>query len=251
LICGLKTTMKTRTISASPAVPNSLPTPPGTGGLLPTQSLKHEQSDFDDDNSMDLPALTLPSAAIPPEHMFPPPPSRACTMIHTIPSDLSEKKTDKPRKRTRKDNSELDAEQRKKARRTSHSDIERRRRLKINEQFEELRQLVPACSQLSTAKRGGDLGLHKLDILQESVAFIKHLTECMASIEKRLQSQNHSQNPEQAIRSSQRHMFQAVSPAIVSSVSSTAPSSAEPSAAPSPLLSPTDTSKLRIANLVG
>ncbi|ANB15162.1 Max-like protein X [Sugiyamaella lignohabitans] len=146
-----------------------------------------------------LPPLTLPQAALasPNDSVLPPPPSRACTIIQTVPSDMTSKKGAQAggrRKRSKKDEMPIDDEQRKKARRTSHSDIERRRRLKINEQFEALRQLVPACSQLTTAKRGGDIGLHKLDILQESVAFIKHLIECVNTMEKKFQ-QTSSQAP--------------------------------------------------------
>lgn len=69
---------------------------------------------------------------------------------------------------------EEEREQRKKARKSAHSDIERRRRIKINEQFDALKELVPACNQFTSAS-GGDVGLHKLVILQETVQFIRYL----------------------------------------------------------------------------
>lgn len=59
--------------------------------------------------------------------------------------------------------------------RRNHSDIERRRRIKINGKYDELRQLVPSCAGFRFAKRGGDSGLHKLDILTEAVEYIKQL----------------------------------------------------------------------------
>lgn len=59
--------------------------------------------------------------------------------------------------------------------RRNHSDIERRRRVKINGKYDELRQLVPSCAGFRFAKRGGDSGLHKLDILSEAVEYIKQL----------------------------------------------------------------------------
>lgn len=59
--------------------------------------------------------------------------------------------------------------------RRNHSDIERRRRIKINGKYDELRLLVPSCAGFRFAKRGGDSGLHKLDILTEAVDYIKHL----------------------------------------------------------------------------
>lgn len=69
---------------------------------------------------------------------------------------------------------EEEREQRKRARKSAHSDIERRRRIKINEQFDALKELVPACNQFTSAS-GGDVGLHKLVILQETVQFIRYL----------------------------------------------------------------------------
>ena len=49
------------------------------------------------------------------------------------------------------------ADERRKARKSTHSEIERRRRLKINSQFALLRSLVPACK---------DQDMHKLTILE-------------------------------------------------------------------------------------
>lgn len=60
-------------------------------------------------------------------------------------------------------------------RRQTHSEIERRRRNKLNEKFDELRELIPSCADYRFAKRGGDSGLHKLDILTEAVDYIRSL----------------------------------------------------------------------------
>lgn len=60
-------------------------------------------------------------------------------------------------------------------RRQTHSEIERRRRNKLNEKFDELRELIPSCADFRFAKRGGDTGLHKLDILTEAVDYIRFL----------------------------------------------------------------------------
>ncbi|KAG5368646.1 hypothetical protein CJU90_0862 [Yarrowia sp. C11] len=75
-----------------------------------------------------------------------------------------------------------DKELKKSARKTAHSAIERRRRSKMNEEFDSLKQLVPACRQ-SIAAEGGDAGLHKLTILQATVEYVRYLQACLDSVE--------------------------------------------------------------------
>lgn len=75
-----------------------------------------------------------------------------------------------------------DNDQRKHARRTAHSEIERRRRSKMNQEFESLKQLVPACQQ-SISSSGATNGLHKLVILQETVEYVRYLKNCLEAVE--------------------------------------------------------------------
>lgn len=142
------------------------------------------------------------------------------------------------------------AEQRRKARRTSHSDIERRRRLKINEQFELLRSLVPSCSHMNTAKRGGEVGLHKLDILTESVQYIFELKGRLSALEQQAFGVPPGSGP----------VSRAAHPSATAHNSMPPPSSSQPvsgtstpvTSPPTPPLGPSaDTAKLRIANLLG
>jgi hypothetical protein len=75
------------------------------------------------------------------------------------------------------------SEKRKHARKTAHSEIERRRRSKINMQFDALKELVPAChNNNNTGGNGsgnGGNGLHKLVILQATVEYIRYLKDCL------------------------------------------------------------------------
>lgn len=52
----------------------------------------------------------------------------------------------------------------------------------MNEEFDSLKQLVPACRQ-SIAAEGGDAGLHKLTILQATVEYVRYLQACLDSVE--------------------------------------------------------------------
>ncbi|KAF8253412.1 hypothetical protein K440DRAFT_642369 [Wilcoxina mikolae CBS 423.85] len=64
---------------------------------------------------------------------------------------------------------------RKVARKTAHSLIERRRRSKMNAEFESLKNLVPAC-------RGVEM--HKLAILQASIEYVRYLEGCVKELQK-------------------------------------------------------------------
>jgi hypothetical protein len=113
-------------------------------------------------------ATATPSGAnLRPLRPLPAPPSRPYTILQsTTPSKVT-----KPR-------STGTSSEKKEARKLAHSDIERKRRLKINHQFDQLKALVPACTQFKAAS-GGDSGLHKLEILQHTVRYIEHLHTCL------------------------------------------------------------------------
>ncbi|KAG6039478.1 hypothetical protein E4U19_005799 [Claviceps sp. Clav32 group G5] len=61
---------------------------------------------------------------------------------------------------------------RKTARKTAHSLIERRRRGKMNEEFDVLRGLVPACT----------LHMHKLSVLNCTIEYVQYLQDCVAKL---------------------------------------------------------------------
>ncbi|KAI5815004.1 hypothetical protein BZA77DRAFT_355925 [Pyronema omphalodes] len=64
---------------------------------------------------------------------------------------------------------------RKVARKTAHSLIERRRRSKMNAEFESLKNLVPACKGVE---------MHKLAILQASIEYVRYLEGCVKELQK-------------------------------------------------------------------
>ncbi|KAG6046867.1 hypothetical protein E4U17_007708 [Claviceps sp. LM77 group G4] len=61
---------------------------------------------------------------------------------------------------------------RKTARKTAHSLIERRRRGKMNEEFDVLRSLVPACT----------LHMHKLSVLNCTIEYVQYLQDCVSKL---------------------------------------------------------------------
>ncbi|KAG5975167.1 hypothetical protein E4U58_001795 [Claviceps cyperi] len=61
---------------------------------------------------------------------------------------------------------------RKTARKTAHSLIERRRRGKMNEEFDVLRGLVPACTQQ----------MHKLSVLNCTIEYVQYLQDCVSKL---------------------------------------------------------------------
>lgn len=137
------------------------------------ESVKFASEPDTDSDDLILSPLRLPPPLLNTSEL-PPPPIRQCRIIQAG----SEPKKESKRKRAIK--SPLETATRQKARKIAHSDIERRRRIKINEQFEILKSLVPACS---IASANGENGLHKLVILQETVAFIKYLKTCLDTIQ--------------------------------------------------------------------
>ena len=169
----------------------------------------------------EVPILNLPAPAISLPR-FPPPPSRKCTIIQAKPcaeisNDESKKskvskqnivKGSKVTKLSPKPVSPLDQaaildtkEQRRMARKIAHSDIERRRRTKINHQFDELKELIPACKQFKSSS-GGDAGLHKLVILQHAVEYIRHLKSCIESVESTTEQQRQMSQQTQQLQPS-------------------------------------------------
>ncbi len=80
-------------------------------------------------------------------------------------------------------------EDRRNAHRTAHSIIEKNRRLKMNKQFELLKQLVPAfnnkiSSSTSAADSSSESGVFKLTILEATVEYIVYLHDLIKTMEK-------------------------------------------------------------------
>lgn len=123
---------------------------------------------------------------------LPSPPSRPYTILQAQGGSHETKKpTGGSGKVTKRRNSNATSSEKKEARKIAHSDIERRRRLKINEQFDQLRSLVPACTQFKDAS-GGDSGLHKLEILEHTVKYIEHLHTCLDLTNDQEEEQNYT-----------------------------------------------------------
>lgn len=90
-------------------------------------------------------------------------------------------KQTRKRRRSSINNSKEELERKKKELKTQHSIIEKRRRIKMNREFEALKFLVPACrlSILTGITDGNNFDtsnmMHKLTILQSTVEYIKYL----------------------------------------------------------------------------
>lgn len=67
------------------------------------------------------------------------------------------------------------ADQREKARKVSHSAIERRRRERINDKIIQLKELIPSCAEQDN--------LHKMSILQSAIDYITYLKEIVSKFE--------------------------------------------------------------------
>lgn len=67
------------------------------------------------------------------------------------------------------------ADEREKARKVSHSAIERRRRERINDKIFQLKQLIPACVDQDN--------LHKMSILQSAIDYISYLKDIVTKLE--------------------------------------------------------------------
>ncbi|CCH40568.1 Aryl hydrocarbon receptor nuclear translocator-like protein 1 [Wickerhamomyces ciferrii] len=71
--------------------------------------------------------------------------------------------------------SQNEIEKRRREHKTAHSIIEKKRRIRMNREFESLKFLIPACrNNLTTSNNNGE-GMYKLTILQATVDYIKYL----------------------------------------------------------------------------
>ncbi|RCH82375.1 hypothetical protein CU098_006061 [Rhizopus stolonifer] len=68
------------------------------------------------------------------------------------------------------------ADQREKARKISHSAIERRRRERINDKIFQLKQLIPSCVEQDN--------LHKMSILQSAIDYITYLKDVVKKLDE-------------------------------------------------------------------
>jgi hypothetical protein len=69
------------------------------------------------------------------------------------------------------------ADQREKARKVSHSAIERRRRERINDKIFQLKQLIPSCVEQDN--------LHKMSILQSAIDYIAYLKDIVKKLDEK------------------------------------------------------------------
>ncbi|RDW88866.1 hypothetical protein BP6252_00898 [Coleophoma cylindrospora] len=123
---------------------------------------------------------------------LPPPPTRSRKIIQMKPRGQSEQNLEaaavepspaegKNTPGKKKQPSATSVAGRKIARKTAHSLIERRRRSKMNEEFGVLKDMIPACS--------GDM--HKLQILQATIDYVRYLEDCVG----KLKVENQRNNP--------------------------------------------------------
>lgn len=127
---------------------------------------------------------------------LPPPPTRSRRIIQMKPDDKNKarqtatEKADKKKATNSRTNSATTAAVKKTARKTAHSIIERRRRSKMNEEFETLKSMIPACTGQP---------MHKLAILQAGIDYMRYLEQCVAD----LQGTNRETQPPISIPQSQ------------------------------------------------
>ncbi|KAG1444731.1 hypothetical protein G6F56_010175 [Rhizopus delemar] len=68
------------------------------------------------------------------------------------------------------------ADEREKARKVSHSAIEKRRRERINEKIVQLKELIPSCADQDN--------LHKMTVLQSAIDYISYLKEIVKGLDE-------------------------------------------------------------------
>ncbi|MCJ1448116.1 MAG: hypothetical protein MMC23_008629 [Stictis urceolatum] len=116
-------------------------------------------------------------AAISPAFSLPPPPSRSRKIIQMKPGASDKKSAPTPATEKKKagpgSKSTTAATSKKTARKTAHSVIERRRRSKMNEEFDTMKEMIPACQGQS---------MHKLAILQAGIDYLRYLERCVADL---------------------------------------------------------------------
>ncbi|RPA81676.1 HLH-domain-containing protein [Ascobolus immersus RN42] len=106
----------------------------------------------------------------------PPPPRRAARVIHVNPATSSKPSASTSLTGagvTKSSSTSTTKKSKKTQRKTAHSLIERRRRGKINDEFEKLRRLVPACQDQN------ERSMHKLEVLKASVDYLEYLKGLM------------------------------------------------------------------------
>ncbi|EGX45027.1 hypothetical protein AOL_s00173g128 [Orbilia oligospora ATCC 24927] len=103
-----------------------------------------------------------------------PPPTRQHPIIQMKPREvvpaIVEDTTTKAVAGTKRKATGVSAAKRKIARKTAHSEIERRRRSKMNDQFAKLKSMVPACKNQD---------MHKLAILEATTEYLAYLEEAI------------------------------------------------------------------------
>ncbi|KAK9388381.1 hypothetical protein V1515DRAFT_598682 [Lipomyces mesembrius] len=130
---------------------------------------------------------------------LPPPPMRSRRIIQmqpVLPKPAATKTTTKQQsqpletatapKSKRGSGSSSSAATRKSARKIAHSAIERRRRSKMNEEFDALKTMVPACRVASQTH--SEASLHKLGILQATVEYVRYLEGCIGQLQARVEA---------------------------------------------------------------
>jgi hypothetical protein len=114
---------------------------------------------------------------------LPQPPDLKPTIIQMQNNDTEEPDVqdheEKPKKKRRRSSSSLisqnEIEKRRREHKTAHSIIEKKRRIRMNREFEALKFLIPACrNNLNTSNNNGE-GMYKLTILQATVDYIRYL----------------------------------------------------------------------------
>jgi Helix-loop-helix DNA-binding domain len=116
-----------------------------------------------------------------PAFALPPPPTRSRTIIQMQPgllrnenSQSSDKATEKGKAGgSKKATSGAVSGGKRAARKTAHSVIEKRRRSKMNEEFETMKEMIPACKGQT---------MHKLAILQAGIEYLRYLEQCVAEL---------------------------------------------------------------------
>ncbi|KAF3913074.1 hypothetical protein ABW21_db0209335 [Orbilia brochopaga] len=103
-----------------------------------------------------------------------PPPTRQHPIIQMKPREVApailEDTATKPAAGSKRKTTGVSAAKRKIARKTAHSEIERRRRSKMNDQFAKLKNMVPACKNQE---------MHKLAILEATTEYLAYLEEAI------------------------------------------------------------------------
>lgn len=166
-----------------------------------------------------LDPLLLPPPALADDYTIPPPPNLKRKIIQVSPRAAKKPRTLRPKLAPATAATSIAttnsasanalneeklkiSEKRKHARKTAHSEIERRRRSKINMQFDALKELVPAChNNNNTGGNGsgsGGNGLHKLVILQATVEYIRYLKDCLEIKANHEQKQRQIATPPQS-----------------------------------------------------